>query len=48
MNIINSSDLTTSAIDDINSDKLGVVPQNLEFAGAIKVNSKRRYQWKMM
>ena len=36
MNIINSSDLTTSAIDEICSDKqLGLFLKNLEFARSI-------------
>ena len=44
MNIINSSDLTTSAIDDISSNKqLGVVPQKLGIRPEhIKIDSKRQ------
>ena len=44
MNIINSSDLTTSAIDDISSSKqLGVVPQKLGIRPEhIKIDSKRQ------
>ncbi len=44
MNIINSSDLTASAIDDISSNKqLGVVPQKLGIRPEhIKIDSKRQ------
>lgn len=44
MNIINSSDFTTSAIDDISSNKqLGVVPQKLGIRPEhIKIDSKRQ------